>query len=117
MSPHERRQFAVNVTWTWPMVLALLFFAMLPIWGPIVPPLEGAVAPVTSKITFIQQTQVEGGITARDHRLPMMRIWLLTLASMGFGSAATIVLTKPPVVMGVVGAAMRFISGLLSHAL
>ena len=47
----------------------------------------------------------------------MMRIWLLTLASMGFGSAATIVLTKPPVVMGVVGAAMRFISGLLSHAL
>lgn len=56
MSPHERRQFAVNVTWTWPMVLALLFFAMLPIWGPIVPPLEGAVAPVTSKITFIQQT-------------------------------------------------------------
>lgn len=65
MSPHERRQFAVNVTWTWPMVLALLFFAMLPIWGPIVPPLEGALAPVTSKITFIQQTQVEGGITAR----------------------------------------------------
>ena len=47
------------------MVLALLFFAMLPIWGPIVPPLEGAVAPVTSKITFIQQTQVEGGMTAR----------------------------------------------------
>ncbi len=29
----------------------------------------------------------------------MMRIWLLTLASMGFGSAVTIVLTKPPVVL------------------
>lgn len=29
----------------------------------------------------------------------MMKIWLLTLASMGFGSAVTIVLTKPPVVL------------------
>lgn len=31
----------------------------------------------------------------------MTRILLLTLASMGFGSALTIVLTKPPVVVGV----------------
>ncbi len=29
----------------------------------------------------------------------MMKIWLLTLASMGFGSAVTIALTKPPVVL------------------
>ncbi len=29
----------------------------------------------------------------------MMKIWLLALASMGFGSAITILLTKPPVVV------------------
>lgn len=29
----------------------------------------------------------------------MMKIWLLTLASTGFGSAVTIALTKPPVIV------------------
>lgn len=65
MSHHERRQFAVNFTWSWPAVLTLLFLAMLPVWGPLLPPIEGMIAPVTSKVTFIQQTQVEGGLTAR----------------------------------------------------
>jgi hypothetical protein len=65
MSPHERRQFAVNFTWSWPAVLVLLVLAMLPIWGPLLPPLEGAIAPVTSKVTFIQQTPAEGGMTVR----------------------------------------------------
>jgi hypothetical protein len=65
MSPHERRQFAVNVTWTWPMVLTLLFLAMIPVWGPLLPPLEGALAPVTTKVAFIQQTPVEGGLNVR----------------------------------------------------
>lgn len=65
MSPHERRQFTINFTWSWPAVLTLLFLAMLPVWGPLLPPIEGMIAPVTSKVTFIQQTQVEGGMTAR----------------------------------------------------
>ncbi len=29
----------------------------------------------------------------------MMKIWLLAVASMGFGSAVTILLTKPPVIV------------------
>jgi hypothetical protein len=65
MSPHERRQFTINFTWSWPAVIVLLFLAMLPIYGPLIPPLEGMIAPVTSKVTFIQQTPVEGGMTVR----------------------------------------------------
>ena len=49
MSPHERRQFTINFTWSWPAVIVLLFLAMLPIYGPLIPPLEGMIAPVTSK--------------------------------------------------------------------
>lgn len=43
----------------------LLFFSMLPVWGPLIPPLEGRIAPVTSKVTFIEQPPVEGGFTVR----------------------------------------------------
>lgn len=65
MSPHERRLLAVNVTWTWPTILLLLTLAMLPVWGPLMPPLEGMIAPVTSKVSFINAAPVEGGFTAR----------------------------------------------------
>lgn len=65
MSPHERRQFTINFTWSWPVMIVLLILAMLPIYGPLIPPIEGAIAPVTSKVTFIQQTPAEGGLTAR----------------------------------------------------
>ena len=64
MSPGAK--LAINITWTWPAVIALLVFAMLPIWGPLMPPLEGALWPVTSKVTFINQaTTPEGGTLAR----------------------------------------------------
>lgn len=65
MPPHERRQFAISVTWTWPVIIGLLVLAMIPIWGPLMPPLEGAIAPVTTKVTFIDVKAVEGGLTAR----------------------------------------------------
>ena len=43
----------------------LFLFAMLPVWGPLIPPIEGAVWPVTSKVTFVDQTAVSGGLKAR----------------------------------------------------
>ena len=39
----------------------------------------------------------------------MMKIWLLTLASMGFGSAVTIVLTKPPVFIAMLNFLLRLV--------
>lgn len=65
MNDHERRQFAISVAWTWPVVIILLVFAMVPIWAPIIPPLAGLIAPVTGKVTFIEQTPVEGGMHTR----------------------------------------------------
>lgn len=65
MSPHEQRQFTINVTWTWPVVICLLVLAMIPIWGPLMPPLDGTVWPVTSKVTFVDQQPTEGGLLAR----------------------------------------------------
>lgn len=65
MPPAERRQFAVNFTWSWPAILTLLFFAMLPIWGPLMPPLEGALFPVTTKVKFVNVKAVEGGLVLR----------------------------------------------------
>lgn len=63
MSPGAK--FAINVTWRWPVVITMLVFAMLPVWGPLMPPLEGAVMPVTSKVSFTAVTPVEGGMTVR----------------------------------------------------
>lgn len=54
-----------RLVWTWPGALAVLILAMLPVWGPLVPPLEGAVWPVTSKVTFVEQKLVAGGFTVR----------------------------------------------------
>lgn len=65
MTGHERRQFDISVTWTWPVIVGLLILAMIPIWGPLMPPLEGTIAPVTSKVTFIEVKAAEGGLTAR----------------------------------------------------
>lgn len=31
MTGHERRQFAISVTWTWPVIVGLLILAMTPI--------------------------------------------------------------------------------------
>lgn len=63
MSPGAK--LAIDVTWTWPVMIVLLVFAMLPIWGPLMPPLEGSLAPVTSKVTFTSQASTEGGMLVR----------------------------------------------------
>ena len=42
----------------------------------------------------------------------MTRVTLLLLASMGFGSALTIALTKPPVLIAALSAIARFLGGL-----
>jgi len=47
------------------MVLTMLLLAMIPIWGPLLPPLEGQLLPVTSKVKFIEQMPVEGGLNVR----------------------------------------------------
>lgn len=47
------------------MVLLMLFLAMVPIWGPLLPPVEGYLAPVTSKVSFVNAAPTEGGLTAR----------------------------------------------------
>lgn len=63
MSPG--RKFAIDVTWSWPVVFLLAIAILLPVWGPLVGPIEGMIAPVTGKVTFIQRTEVEGGFTVR----------------------------------------------------
>lgn len=65
MSPHERRQFAVNFTWSWPAVFVMLILAMLPVWGPLLPPIEGHVWPVTSKVSFVSVEPADGGFVTR----------------------------------------------------
>ncbi len=47
----------------------------------------------------------------------MMKIWLLAMASMGFGAALTVALTKPPVVAGLFGVAAKFLGSVFAHAL
>lgn len=46
----------------------------------------------------------------------MMRVLMLTLASMGFGSMLTILLTKPPVVSAAFSAAAKLVLGVLGVA-
>ena len=46
-------------------MIVLFVLAMLPIYGPLLPPLEGAVWPVTSKVSFVNAAPTEGGLTAR----------------------------------------------------
>jgi hypothetical protein len=58
-------KLAVDITWTWPVMVALLALAMLPVWGPLLPPVEGSVMPVTTKVTFVDLRAAEGGMTAR----------------------------------------------------
>ena len=65
MSPRERPQLAINVTWTWPVTIGMLVLVMIPIWGPLMPPLEGAVWPVTSKVVFVDQQITEDGRLVR----------------------------------------------------
>lgn len=63
MSPTVR--FAVQFTWTWPVTIILLIIAMIPVYGPLMPPIDGALWPVTSKVTFIEQRATEGGVIIR----------------------------------------------------
>ena len=65
MTSHERRQFTISVTWTWPVIIGLLILAMVPIWGPLMPPLEGQLLPVTTKVKFINTRPIEGGTILR----------------------------------------------------
>lgn len=60
----QASRFALNVTWTWPVMLVLLFIAMLPLYGPMMPDIEGSILPVTSKIEFLSPVVVDGGLAA-----------------------------------------------------
>jgi hypothetical protein len=65
MAPYERNQLILSVAWTWPAIISMLVFAMIPIWGPLLPPLEGQLLPVTSKVRFVNVVEVEGGLRTR----------------------------------------------------
>ena len=54
------------MVWSWPGAIAILLVAMLPVYGPLVPVIEGEVAPVTSKVEFVDVTPLaSGGFTVR----------------------------------------------------
>lgn len=67
----EQRSQAVwhilEVAWGWPVVVLLLFFALLPVYAPLMPSLEGAIRPVTSKIDFVDVKPYEDGLSLRMH--------------------------------------------------
>lgn len=63
MSPQAK--FALDITWTWPVTILLLIVALLPLYGPLMPPIEGTIAPVTSKVTWVSVRPAEGGLIAR----------------------------------------------------
>lgn len=63
MSPTAK--FAIQFTWTWPVMILLLIIAMIPVYGPLMPPIDGTLAPVTSKVTFIEQRAVDNGLVVR----------------------------------------------------
>lgn len=46
-------------------MIALLITAMIPIYGPLIPPIEGALWPVTTKVAFIDARPVDGGMAVR----------------------------------------------------
>ena len=63
MSPSSK--LALDVTWTWPVVILLLFFALMPLYGPLMPTVEGRFFPVTTKITFVNPRPTDGGTLAQ----------------------------------------------------
>jgi hypothetical protein len=65
MTPRERRMVALDITWSWPVTILLLVAVLLPIYGPLIPPLEGSLLPVTSKVKFTDVTPTEGGLLVR----------------------------------------------------
>jgi hypothetical protein len=58
-------KLALDLTWSWPVTLLLLFVALLPVYGPLMPPLEGQLLPVTTKVRFVNVTPAEGGLRVR----------------------------------------------------
>jgi len=65
MAPYERNQLILSIAWTWPAIISMLVLVMIPVWGPLMPPLEGQVLPVTTKVKFINPRPVDGGTHVR----------------------------------------------------
>lgn len=63
--PSRTTERLMEITWAWPTVILLLFFVLLPIYGPLMPVIEGQFLPVTSKVVFKNVTPVEGGLSVR----------------------------------------------------
>lgn len=58
-------KLALDMTWSWPVTIALLIAILLPLYGPLMPPLEGALLPVTTKVHFINVRPTDGGLIVR----------------------------------------------------
>lgn len=56
---------AMRVTWSWPVTIILLVMGMLPLYGPLMPTIDGSLLPVTSKVQFVDVHPVEGGLSVR----------------------------------------------------
>ena len=58
----------LELVWSWPFTFMLLVFALLPVYAPLMPTLEGLVRPVTGKIDFVDVQPFEDGwISFRMH--------------------------------------------------
>ena len=65
MTPTERKMRLPQMVWTWPGATIVLMLLMLPIYGPMIPVVEGGLFPVTGKVEFIEVHPVEGGVSVR----------------------------------------------------
>jgi hypothetical protein len=58
-------KLALDLTWSWPVTVLLLVVTLMPLYGPLLPPLEGQFLPVTSKVRFVDVIEVDGGLRTR----------------------------------------------------
>lgn len=65
MSPAEHKMRLPGLVWSPIGATILMALLMLPIYGPMLPTIEGGLWPVTGKVEFIGVTEVDGGVTAR----------------------------------------------------
>lgn len=54
------QKLALNLTWSWPGTAFLLILIMFPLFGPVMPTIDGNLFPVTGKIEFVDPVSVNG---------------------------------------------------------
>lgn len=69
----EKRMRLVHRVWSWPGATALIILAMLPVYGPLMPNIEGKLWPVTTRIEFVDPVTLEPlfDTTTGAQRIPL----------------------------------------------